>query len=187
MLIPELHAEPAARFASLEGFQGAGKWYAVHTKARHEKKVAAQWEEKCVCGFLPLLRQVRRWSDRKALVEVPMFSCYAFVHTTQAPEARLKVLRTPGVLGFVGAEGQGTPVPDEQIESLQSMLRQGIPFFPYPYLRAGNRVRIRGGSLDGVEGIFVRTGAEQSLVISIELLQRSVAVRVDGYDVELVA
>ena len=94
-------------------------WYAVHTMARHEKRVAAQFEEKRVCSFLPLLHQTHRWSDRRSVVEVPMFSCYAFVRMVQSVDDRLKVLRTPGVLGFVGSERRGTPIPNEQIESLR--------------------------------------------------------------------
>ena len=119
-------------------------------------------------------------------VEVPMFSCYAFVRIAQTTEERLKVLRTPGVLGFVGSERQGTPIPDEQIESLQTTISENIPCFPHPFISAGKRVRIRGGSLDGIEGILVRQGGDQSLVVSVELLQRSVSLRVEGYDIELV-
>jgi transcription antitermination factor NusG len=161
-------------------------WYAVYTKARHEKRVAAQFGEKHLCAFLPLLRQVHKWSDRQSKVEVPMFSCYAFVRITQTPEERLKVLRTPGVLGFVGSERQGTPIPDEQIESLQTALRHNIPCFPHAFISAGRRVRIRGGSLDGVEGIVVRHGSDQRLVVSVELLHRSVAICFEGYEIEAV-
>src|ERR1700680_1920215 len=155
--------------------------------ARHEKRVAAQFEEKRVCTFLPLLNQFHRWSDRRSKVEVPMFSCYAFVRMVQTVEERLKVLRTPGVLGFVGSERQGTPIPDEQIESLRTAIRENIPCFPYPFIREGRRVRLRGGSLDGVEGILVRQGADQSLVVSMELLHRSISIRVEGDDTELVS
>jgi len=161
-------------------------WYAVHTMARHEKRVAAQFEEKRICTFLPLLQQIHRWSDRRSVVEIPMFSCYAFVRLVQTVDERLKVLRTPGVLGFVGSERQGTPIPDEQIESLRTAISEKIPCFPHPFIRAGKRVRIRGGSLDGIEGILVRQGRDQSLVVSVELLQRSVSLRVEGYDIELV-
>jgi transcription antitermination factor NusG len=161
-------------------------WYAVQTMARHEKRVAAQFVEKRVCTFLPLLGQINRWSDRRVKVEVPMFSCYAFVRIVQSVEERLKVLRTPGVLGFVGSGRQGTPIPDEQIESLQTAISENIPCFPHDFISAGRRVRIRGGSLDGVEGILVRQGGDQSLVLSVELLHRSVAIRVEGYDIELV-
>ena len=153
--------------------------------ARHEKRVAAQFEEKRVCTFLPLLRQIHRWSDRRSVVEIPMFSCYAFVRMVQTVEERLKVLRTPGVLGFVGNERQGTPIPEEQIESLRKAISEKVPCLPHPFISAGKRVRIRGGSLDGVEGILMLQGRDQRLVISVELLQRSVSIRVEGYDIEL--
>jgi transcription antitermination factor NusG len=85
----------------------------------------------------------------------------------------------------VGNERQGTPIPDEEIESLRTAIREKIPYALHPYVSAGKRVRIRGGSLDGIEGILVGQGADQSLVVSVELLHRSVSIRVDGYDVEL--
>jgi transcription antitermination factor NusG len=161
-------------------------WYAVHTTARHEKRVAAHLEEKRVCTFLPLLVQLHKWSDRTSQVEVPMFSCYAFVRVGQTAEERLKVLRTPGVIGFVGSERQGTPIPDEQIESLRTAVQNKMACSPHPFVNAGKRVRVRGGSLDGIEGILVRQGADQSLILSVELLHRSMAIRVEGYEVELV-
>jgi len=154
--------------------------------ARHEKRVAAQFEEKRICTFLPLLQQIHRWSDRRSKVEVPMFSCYAFVRIVQTVEERLKVLRTLGVLGFVGSERQGTPILDEQIENLQTAIREKIPCAVHPFISAGQRVRIRGGSLDGVEGILIHQGGEQSVVVSVELLRRSVSILVEGYDIELV-
>jgi transcription antitermination factor NusG len=154
--------------------------------ARHEKRIAAQFEEKRVSTFLPLLRQIHKWSDRKSIVEVPMFRCYAFVRIVHTVEERLKVLRTPGVLGFVGSERQGTPIPDEQIESLRTALNENVLCFPHAFISVGRRVRIRGGSLNGVKGILVRKGGDQSLVLSVELLHRSVAIRVKGYDIELV-
>ena len=162
-------------------------WYAVHIMARHEKRVAAQFEEMRVRTFLPLLHQVHRWSDRRTVVEIPMFSCYAFVRMVQTNEERLKILRTPGVLGFVGSERQGTSIPEEQIESLRIAINENIPCFPHPFVNVGRRVRIRGGSLDGVEGILVRQGRDQSLVVSVELLHRSISIRVEGYDTELVS
>src|ERR1700674_2451339 len=161
-------------------------WYAIHTMARHEKWIAQQLQEKRVFTFLPLLQQIHRWSDRRSRVEVPMFSCYAFVRMAQTTEERLMVLRTPGVLGFVGSERQGTPIPDEQIENLQRAIREKIPCAVHPFISAGQRVRIRGGSLNGVEGILVRQFGEQSVIVSVELLRRSVSIRVKGYDIELV-
>jgi transcriptional antiterminator NusG len=161
-------------------------WYAIQTKPRHEKWIAAQLQEKRVFTFLPLLQQIHQWSDRRSKVEVPMFSCYAFVRIVQIPEERLKVLRTPGVFGFVGNEREGTPIPSEQIENLRTALREKIPCAVHPFIRVGQRVRVRGGSLNGIEGILLGQGKDQSLIISVELLQRSVAIRVEGYEVELV-
>jgi transcription antitermination factor NusG len=115
-----------------------------------------------------------------------MFSCYAFVRIVQTAEERLKVLRTPGVLGFVGSERQGTPIPGEQIENLRKALREKIPCAVHPFIRIGQRVRVRGGSLNGMEGILLRQGKDQSVIVSVELLQRSVAIQVEGYEVESV-
>ena len=181
----QVHLESTSQLPPVGFPQEESSWYAVHTRARHEKRVVAQFEEKRVCTFLPLLRQIHRWSDRRSVVEIPMFSCYAFVRMVQTAEERSKVLRTPGVLGFVGSERQGTLIPDEQIESLRKAISEKIPCLPHPFISVGKRVRIRGGSLDGVEGILMRQGGDQSLVISVELLQRSVSNRVEGYDVEL--
>jgi transcription antitermination factor NusG len=186
VLSSQIHLESATRFPPLNCVPEESSWYAVHTMARHEKRIAAQFEEKRVCTFLPLLRQIHNWSDRRTTVEVPMFSCYAFVRIVHTVEERLKVLRVPGVLGFVGSERQGTPIPDKQIEGLQTALREKIPCAVHPFIRMGQRVRVRGGSLNGIEGILVGQGADESLVISVELLQRSVAMRVTGYDIEAV-
>jgi len=182
----QIHIGSTSQFPVLALEPEGSHWYAVHTKARHEKRIGAQLEEKHICTFLPLLRQIHRWSDRQSRVEIPMFSCYAFVRMVQAVDERLKILRTPGVLGFVGCERQGTPIPREQIESLRIAIRENIPCLPHPFVNAGRRVRIRGGSLDGVEGILGRQGSNQSLVVSVEILHRSISIRVEGYDLELV-
>jgi transcription antitermination factor NusG len=182
----QIHSESSAAFPVL-GITGEEcKWYAIHTVARHEKRVVQQLQENGVHTFLPLMQQIRQWSDRRTKVEVPLFSCYAFVRTAQKAEDRLKVLRTPGVLGFVGSERVGTPIPIGEIENLQMAIREKLPFTIHPFLTVGKRVRVRGGALDGVEGVLVRHGVDQSLILSVELLHRSVAIRVLGYDVELV-
>ena len=107
----------AARFAAEEA-----EWYAIHTVARHEKRMVQQLQEVGASTFLPLMQQIRQWSDRRAAVQVPLFSCYAFVRTLQTSQDRLKVLPTPGVLGFVGNERLGVPIPREEIESVQTVL-----------------------------------------------------------------
>jgi transcription antitermination factor NusG len=182
----QIHLEPASVHPPLSLVPEDSNWYAIHTKPRHEKWIAAQLQEKRVFTFLPLLQQIHQWTDRRSKVEVPMFSCYAFVRIVQTVEERLRVLRTPGVLGFVGSEREGTPIPSEQIENLRIALREKIPCAVHPFIRLGQRVRVRGGSLNGVEGILLRQGKDQSVIVSVELLQRSIAIRVEGYEVELV-
>ena len=160
------------------------RWYAVQTRARHEKKVATQLQGKGVAVYLPLIPQVHRWSDRSKVVQLPLFAGYAFVRTELSPVARLGVLQTAGVISFVGNHGQGIPIPDKEIEDVQALLTHKAPCALYPFLKVGQRVRIRGGCLDGVEGILAALDSKRSVVVSIELIQRSLAVRVEGFDVE---
>ncbi len=159
-------------------------WFAVQTKPRHEKRVAVELEEKGVEVFLPLLSTVHQWSDRRRQVELPLFPSYAFVHIREEHNVRVAVLRTSGVRAFVGTRGKGVPIPDEQIEAVETILRERVPFSPYPFLNAGQRVRIRGGSLDGVQGILLTVNNDRSLIVSVEGVQRSLAIRINGYDVE---
>jgi transcription antitermination factor NusG len=158
-------------------------WYALHTRSRHEKTVAHRLHECGLETYLPTVQEVHRWSDRKKKVEVPLFSCYVFLRCNLSPENRNHVYRIESVLGFVGAGGAGMSIPDEQIESIRKLLAQSVPWRSHPFLKAGQRVRVRGGALDGVEGIFLSENGDHSLVISVEAIQRSMAVRIDGYDV----
>jgi transcription antitermination factor NusG len=165
---------------------GEPNWYAVHTMARHEKRVATQLQEERVFAFLPLVQQLHRWSDRQSKVDLPLFSCYVFVRIVPTTENRVRVLQTPGVVGFVGSKRQGTPIASQEIESLRTATRGKARFQTHPFVNTGKRVRVRGGALDGVEGIIQCEGEDLSLVLSVELLRRSVSIRVEGYDVELV-
>ena len=180
----QIHLESTLLFPPLSLVPEESNWYAIHTRPRNEKWIAQQLQEKRVFTFLPLLQQIHQWSDRRSKVEVPMFSCYVFVRIPQTTEERLKVLRTPGVLGFVGNERQGTPIPNEQVENLQTAIREKIPCAVHPFISVGQRVRVRGGSLDGMEGILVGQVGEQSVAVSVELLRRSISIRVEGYDIE---
>lgn len=159
-------------------------WYAIHVRARHEKQIEHRLRQVGVDSFLPLVTQVHRWSDRRKEVELPLFPCYVFVHIASGPTMRLNVLKTPGVLEFVGEHGHGSEIPDREIEDVRAVIRQQGQFFPAPFLKAGQRVRIRGGVLDGVEGILSSHKGATTLVVSVELIQRSVALAIDGYDVE---
>jgi transcription antitermination factor NusG len=160
------------------------RWYALHTRARHEKVVEHRLREYGMETYLPTVQEVHRWSDRKKRVEAPLFSCYLFLRCALTPQDRNQVYRIGSVLGFVGGGAAGMAIPDDQIESVRTLLSQASPWRSHPFLKAGQRVRIRGGALDGVEGIFVSENGDRSLVVSVDAIQRSLAVRIDGYDVE---
>lgn len=162
------------------------RWYAVRTRSRHEKLVARQLENQGIESFLPVVTQTRKWSDRRKQVETPLFSGYAFLRMIHSSDDRVRVLRTQGVVSFVGVHGTGTPIPDHQIEDIKTLVASRIPYEERPFLQIGQRVRVRGGALDGIQGILVAENGDHSLVISVEPIQRSLCVRVAGYDVEAV-
>jgi transcription termination/antitermination protein NusG len=162
------------------------EWYALHTRPRHEKLIVQRLAERGVQTFLPIVTEVHRWSDRKKSVQLPLFSCYVFAQFTPSRSERLRVLRVDGVLGLVGSQGEGTPIPSEQIDSVRTLVDGNVPWAAHPFLKIGQRVRIRSGALDGLEGILVSRNGSDTLVISVEAIQRSMAVRVEGYQVEAV-
>jgi transcription antitermination factor NusG len=159
-------------------------WYAVHTKARHEKVVTERLQEHGVATFLPLTNEIRRWSDRKKVVQLPLFSCYVFARIAPTNVDRMRVLKVDGVLGLVGTRAEGTPIPDAEIESVRLLIEKEHPWTSHPFLQIGQRVRIKSGALDGMEGILVSRNGDRTLVISVHAIQRSMAVRVEGYEVE---
>jgi len=159
-------------------------WFAVHTRARHEKVVVEEARESGITTFLPLVKQVRQWSDRRKVVESPLFGCYVFVKIIPCPRQKVQVLRINGALRFVGAHGVGTPIPEEQINAVRILVEEQLPLCSHPFLKIGQRVRIRSGALSGVEGILHSRNGERTLVISVDALQRSLSVRIQGYDLE---
>jgi transcription antitermination factor NusG len=159
-------------------------WYALQTRARHEKIVAERLGTRGVQTFLPTATEVHRWSDRKKKVEVPLFSCYLFARLAATKLDRLRVLCVDGVFSFVGRRGEGIPIPDEQIEAVRALVESQLLCSSHPFLKIGQRVRIRSGSLDGLEGILVSRNGDSTLVISVDAIQRSLSVRVDGYHIE---
>jgi transcription antitermination factor NusG len=160
------------------------RWYALHTRARHEKAVERRLQDEGMETFVPTAVEVHRWSDRKKKVEVPLFNCYVFVRCALSAEDRARVYRVESVHGFVGVRGASLPIPDEQIENIRKVVTQPAPWRSYPFLKAGQRVRVRGGAMDGVEGVFLSENGDHSLIISVDAIQRSMAVRIDGYHVE---
>jgi transcription antitermination factor NusG len=161
------------------------RWYAVRTRSRHEKIATQQLQTRGIETYLPVVIQTHRWSDRKKQVEVPLFSGYTFVRLAYASnEQRIQVLQTHGIAGFVGVQRTGVPIPDHQIEDIRTLLGNKVSVEAHSFLKIGQRVRVRGGALDGVEGILVSHDAGKKLVISLESIERSLSIRVEGYDVE---
>jgi transcription antitermination factor NusG len=149
-------------------------------------RISIQLQEKGIKTFLPLHSATHRWSDRQRIVELPLFPGYVFVQTRSSVNSRIPVLRTNGVLHFVGDRGIGTPIPDSEIEVLQAVLDLKVPFEPHPYLEIGQRVRICGGCLEGVTGTLAAVNGNHSVVVSVNLIQRSIAMRIEGYQVEAI-
>ena len=160
-------------------------WFVVQTRYRFEKKVAAHLASKGMRVFLPLRKENRAWSDRNKELLVPLFPGYAFVRSDRSLARRILVLQTPGVMGFVSFAGAAATVPQKQIEDLELLLAETVPFSLYPFLKVGQKVRIRGGCLNGLEGLLTERDKDK-LVISIESIQRSLAIEIQGYEVDLI-
>src|SRR5438477_2752150 len=156
-------------------------WYAACTRARHEKKVAQQLEERGIECFLPLYRSARRWKDRRKLVDLVLFPGYIFVRLPL--KDKLRVLQLPGVARFVSFNGQPAALPEIELNALRNGLSGEVKAEQHPYLTAGRRVRVVYGPLSGAQGIFLRRKNDCRLVISIDAIMRSVALEVDEADV----
>ena len=161
------------------------RWYAAYTCANHEKRVAEQLEGRAVEHFLPLYRSVRRWKDRRVQLELPLFPSYIFVRMPLRD--RLRVLEIPSVSRLVSFNGIPAALPEEEIESLREALAGQLRAEPHPFLTIGRRVRITAGPLAGREGILVRRKGSLRLVLSINLIQRSILVETDSSELEPVA
>jgi transcription termination/antitermination protein NusG len=159
-----------------------GSWYALYTCPRHEKRVAEQIKQRRISCFLPLYRSVRRWKDRRKELELALFPGYVFVR--MALKDRLRVLQMASVVRFVSFNGHPVPLPDSEMESLMSGLSRGVHAEPHPYLKVGRTVRIRYGPMAGARGILVRRKDKFRVVLSLDLIMRSVAVEVDESDIE---
>jgi len=160
---------------------GGSHWYAAYTCTRHEKRVAQQLDERQVENFLPLYRSVRRWKDRRKELQLALFPSYVFVRMDL--KDRVRVLQLPGVVNFVSFGGVPAPLVDSEIEGLRNGLTNDGRVESHPYLAEGRRVRIVDGPFNGVEGIVVRRKDKLRVVLSISLIQRSVAIEVSETDI----
>jgi transcription antitermination factor NusG len=161
---------------------GTRSWFAVYTATNHEKSIAQHLRMREIETFLPLYSVTKRWKNRTtAKVDLPLFAGYIFVRI--APTERVRVLEVPMVYSVVGNRREPTPLPDDQIEGLRVAL-QGGQAHPFPYVKVGNRVRVRSGAFAGLEGVVVRTYGGLSVVLSVDMIQKSVAVHVEADELE---
>jgi transcription antitermination factor NusG len=157
-------------------------WYAVYTRSRHEKTVAEQLAHKSVDHFLPSYESIRKWKNGNFKVRLPLFPGYLFVRIRL--QDRLQVLQVPGVVQLVGSSGVPLALPQAEIEIIRDALTKGVQAHPHPYLKVGSQVRICSGPLEGLRGILLRKKGTLRVVVSVDLIMRSISIDVDASEVE---
>lgn len=157
------------------------RWYAAYTYANHERRVAQQLAERRFESFLPTYRSVRRWKDRRKELQLPLFPNYVFVRMDLSD--RIRVLQVPGLINLVIFQGQPAALEDGEVDRLRTGLGGEGRVEPHPYLTVGRRVKIIGGAFSGLEGILLRRKDRLRVVLSVDLIQRSVAIEVCESDI----
>jgi transcription antitermination factor NusG len=153
------------------------RWYAAYTYPRHEKAVTKQLESKSIEAFLPVFRTENRWKDRRVQIQTPVFPGYVFTRINLSERSR--VLAVPGVIRMLSFNGIPAPIDDSEIEAVRLCMERGAALEPYPFFEIGDRVRVRSGLLEGLEGLVSRCKNERRLIVPISLINQSVAVEID--------
>ena len=156
-------------------------WYALRTKPRHEAVAAMALGQKGYETLLPLYKSKRTWSDRTKVIDLPLFPGYLFCRFD--PQYQLPIVQTPGVISVLSFVRTPAVISENEIASIRTLMGSGMDIEPWPYLGVGQTVRIEDGPLQDVEGIVVQLKKKQRLVVSVSLLQRSVAVEIDRYSI----
>ena len=178
---PLVAVNATERGGALTAAEWKTPWYAIWTRSHSEQLVADQLQAKGLRIFLPKLHVWSRRAGQRHLIAVPMFSGYVFLNEAMDKNIYIDVIKARGVVRLLGDRWDAlSPIPEAEIDGLQKVLEAGLPVMPHSYLREGQRVRITAGPLKGVEGVLVENQMQKGLLIlSVELLQRSVAVKVD--------
>ena len=161
-------------------------WYAVHTRSNFEKRIVDELGRKGIETFLPAFHEIHRWKDRKKAVEIPYFPSYVFVRIEDVPESRLDVLRTIGTVRILGNGCEIEAIPDMEIDRLLRLVQSNVSACAHPFLKEGASVRVKSGPLQGIEGLLIQVKNQNRLLLSLNLLARSVATEIDLCDVEMI-
>lgn len=164
---------------------GPKEWYAIYTRHHHEKVVAHHLEALGFEVYLPLRTEVHQWKDRHKMIVMPLFPSYVFFIGDL--KRRFEIMNVPSVRFLVGSAGKAATIPESELAAVRRIVEIRKHVEPHPFLRRGERARIHTGPLAGIEGIVVRKKDSLSLVLSVELLGRSVAIDVDEADVETIS
>lgn len=157
-------------------------WHVLYTRHQHEKTVNRILDGKGIETLLPLRLAANKWKDRTKLVQLPLFPCYVFFRA--GIDSWLQILKTPGVHMIVPGCSGPAIVPPEEIEAVRRLTESCEFVEPFPFLKSGDRVRVKSGALAGVEGFLVRKKNFYRLVVSVEILGKSAATEIDAFDVE---
>jgi transcription antitermination factor NusG len=176
---------PSEPMVSNESKVSESPWYAIYTRHQHEKMVAQILTSKGFNTFLPLYATTHKWKDRTKALSLPLFPCYVFLKGDI--ERRLQIVTTPGIFGLVSSGGQPAAIPNVQIEAIQRVIESGTHVEAHPFLKCGNRVRVKCGPLAGIEGILVRKKSVSRLVLTVEILGTAAAIEVSAFQVEAVS
>lgn len=156
-------------------------WFALQIRPKAERAASELLQQKGFDVLLPVYKYKRRWSDRIKTLEAPLFPGYSFCRFPTS--LAMPVLTTPNVIRIVGIGNKGEPIPDQEIHWIEKISESGVPAYPWQFMPAGQKVRIEAGPLEGVEGYFVRQSKRDCLVVSVTLLQRSMAIEIDNSSV----
>ena len=160
-------------------------WYCVHTRSRHEDAVYQRLSEKKLLVFFPKMEAWSRRKDRRKKIQKPLFAGYLFVYEHLDAHRGLEILKTPGVVKILGNKDGPQPIPHIQIESIQKILNGKNAVSPFPYLKEGQLVRVIDGPLNGCEGFLLeKKEQKETLIVSIDLLHRSLSVEITGASIE---
>jgi len=159
-------------------------WFALYTRARHEKQVHRELVNRGIEAFLPTFKVRRRWSDRYKVIEEPLFKNYLFVNIVDLEQGYSDTLRHYGAVSFLTVAGKLATIPAVEIDGIRRLVESDLSYGPHPYLKAGRKVRVRSGPLEGCEGLLVRRKGLSRFVLNLNLLQQSVCAEVDADVVE---